>query len=189
MGLVWIPFYANNNANSGIEVIWVVSRMLVYCDLHVDCVNAWLMCDFCTRWLHLFVDTSTITSNHHLVKNSPTSSHGILTCEGIYLAATIFSISSTTLRLTPASLKLCTGMKVNGGFFLRALLFVNVYSPGSSIGMSQIWRFKIAPCIVTTSSCFGSHDDTSTDFSTLTFCFLLILCHFLYAFCRWVIDR
>lgn len=51
-------------------------------------------------------------------------------------------------------------MIVNGGLYQRGLSYVNSSSPGLSTGMLQIWRFKIAHCIVTTSSCSGNHDES-----------------------------
>ena len=55
-----------------------------------------------------------------------------------------------------------TGTKANGGFFHPVLFCVKSFNLNSSIGMSQIWRFKTVPCTAMIMSCSGNHDKYST---------------------------
>lgn len=135
------------------------------------------------RWLHFFVDMFTITLDLHLVENNQTFSHGILACEGFFTFGKISFLLlerhgiDNTPRLTPTifTVVVDTGMKVNGGYFLRDWFCVNSSSCDSSIGMWRIWRSKTVPCTATILSYSGTHNYSCQegDISKYTYIFAL----------------
>ncbi|CAL5435672.1 unnamed protein product [Camellia sinensis] len=86
----------------------------------------------------------------------------------LHLFVVIFTITLSQVKEFRAfNHGILAWMRVNGGFFLLDWFCVNAPNPASLIGTSQIWRFKIVRCIVTTSSCSGSRDFYQANISDL----------------------